>query len=107
MNTATWPELGDPTSAPWSTSHVPAGVFTAELGSETAAADPPAAIAALVALATACTEGDARPAAAVAPDSSASSGSAEEDARIRSPDASSSTTPGASERAGGTSQGLR
>ena len=55
-----------------------------------------AAIAALVALATAWIEADRTPASAVLPESSASSGSAEDEARISSPEASSSITPGAS-----------
>ncbi len=97
MNTATSPEPGAPSSPPCRTSHVPAGVFTAELGSVTAGpAAPAAASAVLVALATAWIEADRTPCVDRATESSASSGSADDDARISPPEASSSTTPGAS-----------
>src|SRR5881392_2419532 len=94
MNTATEPELGTPMRPPWSTSHVPAGVFTVALGSGVLTAGPPA-IAVLVAVASAWITGRRAPSSGVPPESSAKSGAADDDALTSSPDGSSSITFGA------------
>ena len=96
MKIATSPERGAPSRPPWSTSHVPAGVLTTELGSVAVPTWPAEAIVALVALAMAWIEEERTPASTVAPESSASNGSADDDARSSPPWASSSMTPGAS-----------
>src|SRR5947207_7546846 len=104
MKTETARERGAPRSPPWRMSHVPVGVFTAELGRTGVPPAPAAAIAFLVALATAWTAAERTPASTVLPESSARSASADEEARTRYPEASSSTTPGASGRPEAASQ---
>src|SRR5204863_8593949 len=93
-------DRGGPRSPPWRTSQVPAGVLTAELGSADVTALVPEATAAFVALATACIDAERTPASGVLPESSSNNGEAEEEVRIRAPEASSSTTPGASGTSG-------